>query len=252
MSSERCLTTSRGVVVFSIYDYLKEIGIRPALWDKDHVNRINRFMDWDDVVRSVVPYFDELPTKEKQELNLEMIKLWKNITNLLMRTIKIKNSGDPKYRPYRYAHHMEFYLNNRGISLAEVGTPEEFQENDEIGRKHSEKRKKLKARKEKKILKNMVDQVEQDNSNNILPDVSSYDPMLFCETTTRDLNTTEHVYDYPVYDSNSFESDYEEEDPDQDFYDSIKPFLTKLDRAQMLDFKIEFLQILKKYQSQNA
>ncbi|XP_065372028.1 uncharacterized protein LOC135963942 [Calliphora vicina] len=261
MSSERGLSTSRGVVTFSMCDLLKEIKIRPVLWDKDHVNRMNRFMDWHDVVRTLVPYFDELTIEEQNEHTSQVLALWKRTTNVLMKSLKIKNSGDPKYRPYRYAHHMEFYLNNRGVTLDELGTPEEFEENEEMERRRCEKSNKLKAKniKVSKLIKptsNVEENFERqdygNHSKNILPDDSSYDPILFCETTTQDgFNTTQPVYEFGDSNSNNFECYNEEEDPDQDFFDSIKPILNKLNGAQMLDFKIEFLECLKKYQSQN-
>lgn len=189
-----------------------------------------------------------------------MARIWKNVTNFLMKSIK--NSGSPNYKPYRYTHHLEFYLNYRGITLDEVGTPEEFEQNDEIERKRDAKNI-LKAKRLKRVnaLKKPKERGIQDLSKHLLPNDKSYNSMHFFETTqncfnSKNLDCESGDLEVNNYNQNalSFQCNgYDDiEDPDQDFYDSIKPIISKLNGAQKINFKIAFLESLKKYQAQNV
>lgn len=173
-----------------------------------------------------------------------------------MKTIKIRQSNEPNPpRLYRYTRRFEFYLNMRGITLDQVGTPEEFEEIDEIERKSCQQ---LNCKEIKNVKKKMNTDNDQCVSDNENADDSAFDPAVFCEsTTTPDPNTQKFDYEDMeqnyVYDTMEFvNAENNFEDADQDFFDSIKPFLNKLSEKDMLDFKIEFLEILKKYQLQKV
>ncbi|KAM7364008.1 uncharacterized protein ACRADG_000702 [Cochliomyia hominivorax] len=236
MCTEKTLKTSRGFIIYSVIEFLKEIGNRPVIWYKEDINRTNRLMAWHDVIRCFVPYFDDLSIDEQNELFLYFRKNWKNITNALMKSIKFID--EPNYRPYRYAKYLEFYLNNRGITLDDVGTPEQFRQIDEMEKIHEEQTKR--KYKKQDVKENDANHSEEQNNHQ-----------------TKGTNPYQTTYEQgeTVYESSNTNISYsttEDIDADQDFFDSIKPILKKFNDDQLLDFEIEFLDILKKYHLQNV
>lgn len=176
-----------------------------------------------------------------------------------MKTIKIRQTEPNPPRLYRYTRHFEFYLNIRGITLDQVGTPEEFEEIDEIARESYEKLNAtdIKEGNDKTTkTNNDVNGGTVSNKENI--NDRAFDPAeLYESNTIQDVNANKMDYEEMehnhVYDTMRFVNvENEFEDADQDFFDSIKPFLNKLNEEQILDFKIDFLEILKKYRLQKV
>ncbi|XP_065354844.1 uncharacterized protein LOC135949266 [Calliphora vicina] len=287
----RNIQTSRGVVQYSIYDFLKEIENKPVIWNRMHIDNKNTAIldqNWNNLGRIFVPYINQLDEEEKTQIVDELKKHWLVIRKTLMKGLLLKKKG--KGTHCHYLHHIEFFLNSKKIYLKDIATEEELQKLKENEIKIREaaglsppkntNRKRPRQKGDNADSGSHADKAStskranadvsnsprvRENSQQTLNNVC--DPMSMCETashqTTEDDDGHETSFDYrkqqqrtnsriqrfatesaPTNSSNMANNSY---DPNQAFFDSLKPSLRKLNDSQKLDFKIEVLKTLRKY-----
>lgn len=151
-----------------------------------------------------------------------------------MLSIKYKKSGDKRYRIYNYGRRLEFVLQDRGFKLEEVFSQDELEEMDLFERR-------FKQSYAPKIYKcsNVEKACSTENESSLCEQI------LLNETS----NNNNQYYDGVIKNVQYKKHTHMTKEPEQAFFDSLKPWLRKMNEAQKLDFKIELLESLKKYQN---
>lgn len=156
--------------------------------------------------------------------------------------LNYKKNGDKRYRIFNYGYKMAYVLQDRGMKLEDVFSQEEINE-----MKMFEKRfKQCYGTKNAKEF-NMED--EYDHSN-IKENIENEEPKI-CYNNYDITPEEGNIIPEKSYNLNrAYEKQTRKpKDADQAFFDSLKPWLRKMNGEQKLDFKIKCLQTLKKYQN---
>ncbi|KAM7364006.1 uncharacterized protein ACRADG_000700 [Cochliomyia hominivorax] len=123
------IRTSRGVVEYSIYDFIKEMKNKPVIWNRMHIDSKNAAIlekGWKDFSTKLVPFFKELDDDEQTVIVEEFKNYWYNLRKNLRSHLLLRRKGKTSH--CHYLIHMEFFLETKRLSLKDVATEEELQQ----------------------------------------------------------------------------------------------------------------------------
>ncbi|XP_023308489.2 uncharacterized protein LOC111690268 [Lucilia cuprina] len=243
----RTITTTKGDATYTIYDLLKEIKCRPAIWQVGHIDHAIRSIfndNWRSIAEVLVPQFQQVDEVEQKAIILNLKNVFQKLKDDLWLFQKYKQNGDKRYRLYNFGRHMDFVLQDRGLKLEEVYSQEELNEMDLFERRFKqtyipESLKTGNLQEEMLELIEPSDRFMETEGSQVFSN-NSYEPMVYC-------NDGNDFASVAPSDGMYRKQKRKVKDADQAFFDSLKPWLRKMTPAQKLDFKIEFLQCLKKY-----
>ncbi|KAM7364007.1 uncharacterized protein ACRADG_000701 [Cochliomyia hominivorax] len=249
----RNVKTSKGDASYSTYDMLEEIRSRPSIWKISsvaHMDRTEFANSWRSVLEALIPRFRELNENEQIKITVDMRKYYSRLKNELILTIKYKQEGDKRYRLFNYARNMDYVLKDRGIKLEEVFNQDELNAMELFEKRYKECYATKALNKNNNKTEILQQNNDSPNGNNEASDEImemedaemysqySYDPAMHYQETA-------NPYHRDTHKSGEIRK---AKDADQAFFDSLKPWLRKMNPTQKLDFKIQFLEILKKHQ----
>ncbi|XP_065372167.1 uncharacterized protein LOC135964040 [Calliphora vicina] len=239
----RTIKTTKGDASYSVYDLLNEVKCRPNIWQVHHIDHSDRTEfnnSWRSIAGILVQHFQQLDEDEQNTITTNLKNVYAKLKCDLMLFIKYKKANDKRYRLFNFGRHMDFVLQDRGLKVHEVFSQEELDEMDLFERRFKQTYVPKRLNNINSELTDpwsfMVNETEEQPFSNNLSE-----PIPHCNDGT-------DMGEIAQYNGAYRRQKRKPKDADQAFFDSIKPWLRKMTGAQKLDFKIEFLQSLKKHQ----
>ncbi|XP_060647740.1 uncharacterized protein LOC132785602 [Drosophila nasuta] len=267
MGNHKVLKTAGINLRYSMYDFIDAVKKQDIIWDREHENFHNRELRdqaWQQIGLQMCKNFEDASVGEKQEIAKTLLKRWKNTRDSYLRVNRVRQSGEEISRgSYIYEKELSFLLDVKA-------------EHDEIGafkvdRKTAVKRTHLrmiktpqKRRRESENQERSSDVVDMGVSidasiqqNALLEDgLNTTMETLNCTTNTSTLlpptqQNFKNESISAIFGANSTavntSTNCIDPDPDQAFFDSIKPDMQRMTSDQKLEFKIEVLKILRNF-----
>ncbi|KAH8277152.1 hypothetical protein KR026_006371 [Drosophila bipectinata] len=247
MGNHKVLRTAGHNNRYSMYEFIEAVHKRSIIWERRHPNFHNRELRdlaWQEIGQELCNEFEEASEPEKQEIVRTLLKRWKNTRDSYLRVNRLRQSGEEVARAsYIYEKELSFLL---GVKAETDEDEEPIKEEPNV----PVKRRRLPAsqRSLKKRRRSSGQETDQETSspqtenlNLLLDDI----PPVFSENGTPpgdpNINTSSTSSCAPTSTSTSFS------DPDQAFFDSIKPHMKRMCADRKLDFQIEVLKILRNF-----
>ncbi|XP_045457420.1 uncharacterized protein LOC123667588 [Melitaea cinxia] len=192
---------------------------RSCLWDKTDAgyrDKLRREDAWSEVYRELYPTYDNLKEMQKSRIGQQISKKWFNIRDAYVKSIK-----GPKKRPYIYSKAMSF--------LDKVILGDRYNSSDYL----------------------------EEQSLEGEPEVWLNETFIDVDVPAQEPPTKKHKPDYSCF----LESQNDtvasilskminrEEDEDRAFFTSIMPTVKALPDNAKLEFRIEVMQVLKKFKN---
>ncbi|XP_037951125.1 uncharacterized protein LOC119681894, partial [Teleopsis dalmanni] len=268
---------------FSIYDLIEFMQNCPILWDRDHEhynNRIKRDEAWHNAARHVYNNFDGCSKFEQGKIKYILSKRWKNTRDSFHRHVRLQSTPQIKRaRPYIYHRELSFLLksNNNSDNLFSPsdGTSIQLKSDDTLNVYLDEEPKPIveiadsiiSQRKHRRYFFDLENEFVNCEASTIADDLEELMPehtkvevlsqmsnnndsaSEYSEQSSTDVLTSDKQVDntITIKEQNLIDMNCIESDPDQGFFDSIKPILRLMSIDEKLDFQIEVLTYLKRY-----
>ncbi|KAH8307544.1 hypothetical protein KR044_000769 [Drosophila immigrans] len=264
MGNHKVLKTAGVNLRYSMYDFIEAVKKQNIIWDREHENFHNRELRdqaWQQIGLQLCKNFEDANNGEKQEIAKTLLKRWKNTRDSYLRVNRLRQSGEEIVRAsYIYEKELSFLLDVKA-------------EEDETTLKSDPKafakrkpfrmiRTPVKRRRESGDRERAVDVVEaptepEPESPALLEDGMQITlDTLNCTPSSSTLaqnckrySSSEVLQDTNVARSSSSAITSADPDPDQAFFDSIKPDMQRMSSDQKLEFKIEVLKILRNFKT---
>ncbi|KAH8369285.1 hypothetical protein KR009_006548 [Drosophila setifemur] len=263
MGNHKVLRSAGSNLRYSMYEFIDAVHKRPIIWERRHANFHNRELRdlaWQQIGQELCNSFDAASEPEKQEIGRNssqgisiahtsfefffipvrtLLKRWKNTRDSYLRVNRLRQSGEEVARAsYIYEKELSFLL--------DVKTETEDDE-EPLKEEPPVKRRRLpasqRAPKKRRSSSGQDTDVEPASDNNSqLPES--------LHSVLEDLNCTSESAPPsadPCSSTNNPTSNPSSADPDQAFFDSIKPHMQRLCADRKLDFQIEVLKILRNF-----
>ncbi|KAH8360255.1 hypothetical protein KR093_011636 [Drosophila rubida] len=270
MGNHKVLKTAGINLRYSMYDFIDAVKKHNIIWDREHENFHNRELRdqaWQQIGLQLCKNFDVASAGEKQEIAKTLLKRWKNTRDSYLRVNRLRQSGEEISRAsYIYEKELSFLLD---VKAEDDETTLKLDPKSPAKRKHSRsmirtplKRHHISDSQER--IPDVVD-VSTDASghqNALLEDgLHTMLDTLNCTTSTSTLpqnskneSSTAIFQDININGANSSAANTSttisaDPDPDQAFFDSIKPDMQRMSSDQKLEFKIEVLKILRNFKT---
>ncbi|KAH8329767.1 hypothetical protein KR074_003824 [Drosophila pseudoananassae] len=245
MGNHKVLRTAGSNLRYSMYEFIKAVHKHSIIWERRHPNFHNRELRdlaWQEIGQELCNDFEEASEPEKQEIVRTLLKRWKNTRDSYLRVNRLRQSGEEVARPsYIYEKELSFLL---GVKAETDEDEEPVKEEPNV----PVKRRRLPAsqRSPKKRRRSSGQETDQEpsspqpeNLNLLLDDIPPVAPEIGSPQGDPNINTYSTPACSPTSNSSS--------DPDQAFFDSIKPHMQRMCADRKLDFQIEVLKILRNF-----
>ncbi|XP_075145004.1 uncharacterized protein LOC142220033 [Haematobia irritans] len=216
--------SSIGQIDIDMSAFFKAIGDRPILYDFRPEGRTDGVRGrmhegWLEVANLVIPNFKDIPDEEQTSIvNNRLKPRWKATKEQIRKAHRLEKSGDPNYKPYAYMEENNFYIKMLNGEDKRAPAVEKPKPPVEVKRNHIS--------------------------------LSVLAPM-FLDEYDEQVETNNQWGHQNAYTGNGTElatTTYYDE-TDWAFFESLIPSVCEMDENQKIDFKIELLQIVKKYQT---
>ncbi|XP_052847717.1 uncharacterized protein LOC128259402 [Drosophila gunungcola] len=254
MGNHKVLRSAGSNLRYSMYEFIEAVHKRSIIWERSHPNFHNRELRdqaWQQIGQELCANFQSSSDPEKQEIVKTLLKRWKNTRDSYLRVNRLRQSGEEVARAsYIYEKELSFLLDVK----AETEDDEELLKEEP---KLQVKRKRLPAAhgsvKTPKRRRNSDQESSlecatnnpaiPDNFHSVLEDVSYARE----DTVPLEITPTSHFpADPPICSTNTVPTSAPA-DPDQAFFDTIKPHMQRMCADRKLDFQIEVLKILRNF-----
>ncbi|XP_016977651.1 uncharacterized protein LOC108043452 [Drosophila rhopaloa] len=250
MGNHKVLRSAGSNLRYSMYEFIEAVHKRSIIWERRHPNFHNRELRdqaWQQIGQELCANFEGSSEPEKQEIVKTLLKRWKNTRDSYLRVNRLRQSGEEVARAsYIYEKELSFLLDVK----AETEDDEEPLKEDP---KPLVKRKRLHAgqkstRTSKRRNSGQETSLEPatipDNFHSVLEDVSYTRE----DTVPPEIAPIPHIpADPPCSTNTAPTSTSASADPDQAFFDTIKPHMQRMCADRKLDFQIEVLKILRNF-----
>ncbi|EDV42835.1 uncharacterized protein Dana_GF18193 [Drosophila ananassae] len=245
MGNHKVLRTAGCNLRYSMYEFIEAVHKHSIIWERRHPNFHNRELRdlaWQQIGQELCNNFEGASEPEKQEIVRTLLKRWKNTRDSYLRVNRLRQSGEEVARAsYIYEKELSFLL---GVKAETDDDDEPLKEEPKVS---PVKRRRLAASQRAPLKRRCSSGQESDqepspqpeNMELLLEDI----PPITAENGTPQSDPNVNIHATPAYASTSTASS----DPDQAFFDSIKPHMQRMCADRKLDFQIEVLKILRNF-----
>ncbi|XP_030571998.1 transcription factor Adf-1 [Drosophila novamexicana] len=249
MGNHKVLKTAGINLRYSMYDFIDAVKKHHIIWDREHENFHNRELRdqaWQQIGQQLCKNFEAASGAEKQEIAKTLLKRWKNTRDSYLRVNRLRQTGEEVCRAsYIYEKELSFLL--------DVKT-----EDEEAPKEEQKKRKQFRILRTPNKRRRASDNPGTTQDNEATLAVDGLHSVLDTLNYTTDASTpaakseTSSSYALELNCANSSAAHpaaaaAADPDPDQAFFDSIKPHMQRMSSDQKLDFQIEVLKILRHF-----
>ncbi|XP_017866285.1 PREDICTED: uncharacterized protein LOC108615927 [Drosophila arizonae] len=250
MGNHKVLKTAGINLRYSMYDFIEAVKKHHIIWDREHENFHNRELRdlaWQQIGQQLCKNFEVSSSAEKQEIAKTLLKRWKNTRDSYLRVNRLRQSGEEIGRAsYIYEKELNFLL--------DVKAEDDTDSQKDEPKKRKQFRISRTPVKRRRASENPAP--EQDNETTLAEDSvnSVLDHLNYTTGTDATLpvakgTDTSSSYTAELNSSSALPATAisADPDPDQAFFDSIKPHMQRMSSDQKLDFQIEVLKILRNF-----
>ncbi|XP_017058380.1 uncharacterized protein LOC108099392 [Drosophila ficusphila] len=251
MGNHKVLRSAGNNLRYSMYEFIEAVHKRSIIWERKHPNFHNRELRdqaWQQIGQELCSNFAASSEPEKQEIVKTLLKRWKNTRDSYLRVNRLRQSGEEAARAsYIYEKELSFLLDVK----AETEDEEEPLKEDP---KPQAKRKRLcavqrtaKTPKRRNFGQETTPEPAldsptiQDSLQSVLGDLTYTRE----DTAPPEIVSLPQCVDPPCSTNTAPAS--VTADPDQAFFDTIKPHMQRMCPDRKLDFQIEVLKILRNF-----
>ncbi|KAH8248304.1 hypothetical protein KR038_010546 [Drosophila bunnanda] len=252
MGNHKVLRSAGNNLRYSMYEFIEAVHNRSIIWERRHPNFHNRELRdqaWQQIGQELCKNFETSSEPEKQEIVKTLLKRWKNTRDSYLRVHRLRQTGEEVARAsYIYEKELSFLLDVKTESDDDEEPPLKRDAKPPVKRKRlpavqRTPRKRRSSGRESDLETANHEPSIQDHLHFVLEDLnySREDPAPAEKAPvppiSRDPNCTNATNS-----SSSLSAD-----PDQAFFDSIKPHMQRMCPDRKLDFQIEVLKILRNF-----
>ncbi|KAM8703467.1 hypothetical protein ACLKA7_008141 [Drosophila subpalustris] len=262
MGNHKVLKTAGINLRYSMYDFIDAVKKHHIIWDREHENFHNRELRdqaWQQIGLQLCKNFEVASGGEKLEIAKTLLKRWKNTRDSYLRVNRLRQSGEEISRAsYIYEKELSFL---QDVKADDVETLKDDPKASAKRKQYRTLRTPVKRRRQSDNQSTTVDVDATSEAaihhHNISDDgLHTMLDTLSCTTNTstihgakgepsntfpQDINTASSSTPLPLATVSA------DPDPDQAFFDSIKPDMQRMSSDQKLEFKIEVLKILRHF-----
>ncbi|XP_017073520.2 uncharacterized protein LOC108109494 [Drosophila eugracilis] len=249
MGNHKVLRSAGSNLRYSMYEFIEAVHKRSIIWERRHPNFHNRELRdqaWQQVGQELCTNFEASSEPEKQEIVKTLLKRWKNTRDSYLRVNRLRQSGEEVSRAsYIYEKELSFLL--------DVKAESEDDEEPVKKPKPQMKRKRTTAanRSAKTPRRRNFGQESSVESATNSPAISEnlhsgLDDLTYTseDTVPPEITSLPQIPLDPPCSTNTTSTSA---DPDQAFFDTIKPHMQRMCADRKLDFQIEVLKILRNF-----
>ncbi|XP_034484610.1 uncharacterized protein LOC117789650 [Drosophila innubila] len=256
MGNHKVLKTAGINLRYSMYDFIDAVKKHHIIWDREHENFHNRELRdhaWQQIGLQLCKNFDAASAGEKQEIAKTLLKRWKNTRDSYLRVNRLRQSGEEISRAsYIYEKELSFLLDVKADGADEEETLRADSKATAKRKQYRLLRTPVKRRRESENQQSTAATPDSAVHQHNLSDDGLHTMLdtLSCTTTN---TSTLHGVTSKGESTATFPQDPDprsttaDPDPDQAFFDSIKPDMQRMSSDQKLEFKIEVLKILRHF-----
>ncbi|KAH8351054.1 hypothetical protein KR084_001657 [Drosophila pseudotakahashii] len=250
MGNHKVLRSAGSNLRYSMYEFIDAVHKQTIIWERSHPNFHNRELRdqaWQQIGKELCSNFEASSEPEKQEIVKTLLKRWKNTRDSYLRVNRLRQGGEEVARAsYIYEKELSFLLDVKAES-------EDEEEPLKEEPKPQAKRKRLpptqrSAKTPRRRNSGQETNLEAVANNTALPD--NLQSVLEDLTYTSDDAAPPVIVPMPQYPADppcSTNTVTTTADPDQAFFDTIKPHMQRMCADRKLDFQIEVLKILRNF-----
>eukprot|EP00099_Drosophila_melanogaster_P022375 NP_649837.1 hinge2 [Drosophila melanogaster] len=251
MGNHKVLRSAGSNLRYSMYEFIDAVHKRSIIWERSHPNFHNRELRdeaWQQIGHELCSNFDDSSEPEKQEIVKTLLKRWKNTRDSYLRVNRLRQSGEEVARAsYIYEKELSFLLNVKAESEDDVESLKE-QPKPQAKRKRVSTAAQRSAKTPRKRNSDQESNIEPAIRNPAIP--SNINTVLGDLGCAKEDTATPEIAYIPQLPSDppcSTNTAYLSADPDQAFFDTIKPHMQQMCADRKLDFQIEVLKILRNF-----
>lgn len=265
MGNHKVLKTAGINLRYSMYDFIDAVKKHHIIWDREHENFHNRELRdqaWQQIGLQLCKNFDVASGAEKLEIAKTLLKRWKNTRDSYLRVNRLRQSGEEISRAsYIYEKELSFLLD---VKVEDEKTLKEEPKPCAKRKQFRILRAPIKRQRESENNQStIVDAIPETvaNTHTLSNDGQHTTLDTFnCTTNTSTCPGNGGTHNYKSEQTTTFAQDTNgtssinplstvpaDPDPDQAFFDSIKPDMQRMSSDQKLEFKIEVLKILRHF-----
>nr|XP_016941581.1 uncharacterized protein LOC108018538 [Drosophila suzukii] len=250
MGNHKVLRSAGSNLRYSMYEFIDAVHKRTIIWQRRHPNFHNRELRdqaWQQVGQELCLNFEASSEPEKQEIVKTLLKRWKNTRDSYLRVNRLRQNGEEVARAsYIYEKELSFLHDVKGESeddeepLKEEPKPPLKRKRQSASQRSAKIRRRRNSGQETSLEDATNSPSISENLQSVLEDLTYTSQ----DTTPPEIiSLTQVPPDAPCSTNTAATS----ADPDQAFFDTIKPHMQRMDADRKLDFQIEVLKILRNF-----
>ncbi|XP_030374619.1 uncharacterized protein LOC115624475 [Scaptodrosophila lebanonensis] len=243
---------------YSMYEFIDAVKVHPIIWNREHEdfhNRELRDQAWQKIGQKLCKNFDAATAAEKLEIAKTLLKRWKNTRDSFLRVNRLRQSGEETGRAsYIYEKELSFLLDAKQDSIKEDPKTPAPAKRKRFGILRSETKRRSSGPAQEDDeggLHAVLDSLPYTEDASTLPEgaqgtsAHNISALAKNETSTFSMDFTHSS----VNSSSTInaQTPLVTSDPDQAFFESIKPHMQNMTSDQKLEFQIEVLKILRNF-----